>query len=70
MKRSTPVLVEIIINAVISLILYNIAIYTVFAESSPFNSHVQGFLLFFLGLSLLDMIWKLLKDFISKKKKK
>jgi uncharacterized membrane protein (DUF373 family) len=70
MKKSTPVFVEIIINTVISLILYNIAAATIFAEENPFNSSVQGFLVVFVLISLFDMIWKLIRNRISRGRKK
>jgi len=70
MKKSTPMLVEIIITAVIALIVYNVASVTVFEEENPFNSGVQGFLVFFLVLLFFDMAWKLIKNLIGRISKK
>ncbi|MCL2096372.1 MAG: hypothetical protein FWH10_05630 [Oscillospiraceae bacterium] len=70
MKKSTPLMVEIIINAVISLILYNVAAYSVFKEDNPFAGNIQGFFAFFAGLSLLDMLWKLIRNQIKNRRKK
>ena len=69
MKKSTPAIVNIIMNAAIALVLCTVANYTVFAEGSPFNSIVQEFLVIFFIIMAADMIWKLIKGFINKRKK-
>ena len=70
MKKSTPVIANIIINAVIAVILTIVANQIIFTEENPFGGFVQEFLIIFFIIMAADMIWKLLKNFINKKIKK
>ena len=69
MKIPKPFLIEIAINIIISLLMYGIISITVFKEENPFNNSVQGFLAFFIILSFLDIVYKLIKKLIKKNKK-
>ena len=67
MNRRTKILIDIVINVVISAVLYLILEGAVFGGESPFNSRVQGFLAVYITVTILDLIWKLVKHKINKK---
>jgi len=69
MKIPKHALIEIGINVIISLMIYGVAGLTVFREENPFNNGFQGFLVFFIILSFLDIIYKLIKNFMKKNRK-
>ena len=70
MKKSTPVIANIIINAVIAVILTIIADQIIFPEGNPFGGFVQEFLVIFFIITAADMLWKLIKNLINRKTKK
>jgi hypothetical protein len=70
MKRSTPVMVDVFIKIIVSIIFYYVAVFTVLPEENPFNSDFQGVLVIFIIISAADIIWKLIKAFIEKMRKK
>jgi len=69
MKIPKYVLMEIAINIIISMIMYVVAALTMFKAQNPFNNGFQGFLVFFIILSFLDMVYKLIKKLMGKKRK-
>jgi len=69
MKIPKHVLMETAINIIISMIMYVVAALTVFRDQNPFNNGFHGFLVFFIILSFLDMVYKLIKKLMGVKRK-
>ena len=69
MRRSTPALVEIAVNVFVSIIIWLVFNYVIYDGDNSFFLSFRGFLVIFGALTLADLIWKLIKLYIGKRKK-
>ena len=72
MKKAAPIAVEIIINIVVSLIAWYVFNYVIYSRDNPneFMQGFAGFLIFYIAITVLDIVWKLIKKQIRNMRKK
>ena len=69
MKKSTPAFVEIAVNIFVSFILYFVFNYFILDGNNEFFRSFRGFLFFYIIITVMDLLWKLVKRFLDKRKK-
>ena len=69
MNKTTGALVEIIVNIVVAMLAWYVFNYVITGGTNEFFRGIGGFLVFYLSITALDMIWKLIKRGMKNKKK-